>query len=258
MISVFQPLMYGHARPRFDKQWFYAASEGSCIVNALIGQNLGTSLATRVSSQKYIKAASCMNAAYLVAVLMNLLLAIFIPLISGLLIDPPPRRVPEDFRRHLPPSIRHLPDHELQRLPNDYVRNHFGPESSRMYRDFRGNCGGIPGDPGRARRAVLGGPLRFTWDIDRSEGGGLCKLSLLCPGRMRDRDLWVGRCDEARRYSRDVIIPRDIGHRRAGECFVQWSLAARNGNYHNNCVDLEIGEPERFSPPHGHRPGIRG
>lgn len=172
--------------------------------------------------------------------MIKFIVAMLIPVIAGELIEPPPRAIPEDFRRRLPPKLRNLSDRELHRLPVGYVHKQFGPDAARLYSDFSGSCGGIPGDPRKVERASLGRPFNFVWDIDRSEGGGQCRLLLSCPGKLSDRDLWKGGCRDVRRYSQSIVIPKDIGPRRAGDCHVEWSLDSLKGEHHSNCVDIEI------------------
>lgn len=174
--------------------------------------------------------------------ILGILLVILATLLStieaqGDLVFPAPRAINDDFRRRsLPPQMRNMPSRDIQRLPQDYVRRRFGDSTARRYRDLSGPCGGIPSQRGRFQRGRLGGRSNFSWDIGIRDPNGRCQLILICPRYHIYRVLWSGPCRDSRRYSQDIMIPRDIGRRREGDCYIQWVYRTRSQTY-SNCVD---------------------
>jgi hypothetical protein len=158
----------------------------------------------------------------------------------GVLVDPAPRPITSDYRRNLPPTLKDLPDRDLHRLPNDFVRKRYGNDSAKKFRDVSGPCNGVPPAPDRSLRATRGGrPVKFSWDVANADASNQCKLSLICPSRSADRILWSGNCRDARQYSQEVQIPPDVSNSGPGECFIQWSLDTKTDRF-CNCVDIII------------------
>lgn len=161
---------------------------------------------------------------------------------TGMLVDPPPRPITDDFRNKLPPTIRGLPERDLQKLPNDYVTKKYGKDTAQKFKDFTGPCGGIPSQPGRSTRVQPGRPAKFSFDVDNGSSDARCKLTLSCPNKSLERILWSGDCRDAKTYSQDVMIPRDVGPCNEGECYVQWSMETKSDKF-CNCADVVVETP---------------
>ena len=166
---------------------------------------------------------------------------------TGVLLDPPPRPITDDFRKNLPPTLRGLPERDLQKLPNDYVSKKYGGDTAKKFKDFSGPCGGVPRQPGRSSRAALGQPMRFAWNVERGDSNARCKLMLSCPNKSIERILWSGDCRDAKNYSQDVVIPKDVGPCGEGECYVQWSMETKSDKF-CNCVDVIVDNPKDNRP----------